>query len=103
MVHGALAAAAVAGHHVGAEDEESQQAEAGDEEDGHEPAEGYHGFAVVGEPEDDGEADDDVEDEDGGGGPGGEVGEIDEGDGEVHGFSLRLLGWRLGCGGSLLF
>lgn len=79
----------MAGHKVGAENKEGDETNTGYEEDGHEPAEGNHGLAVVGKPEDNSEPEEDIKNDEGGGKPGGQVCEVDEGDGEVHSLSLR--------------
>ena len=62
VVHGVLACAAVGGQARGAEEEECDEPYEGDEEDGHEPAQGNHGFAVVGEPTEGRESDEDIGD-----------------------------------------
>ena len=62
VVHGVLACAAVGGQARGAEDEECDEPYEGDEEDCHEPAQCNHGFAVVGEPEERCESDEDIGD-----------------------------------------
>ena len=84
LVHTALAAAAVPGHQVGTKNQESKQAHEGNKENRHQPAERDHRFTVVGQPENNGDADEDIDNDQGYREPIRQVRDIEKRQAEVH-------------------